>query len=90
MIKVIMLVVYKALDVISVEEDLSLLRLGKEIITKSLIRHLIFVLRDYENIIFVMEDNNMNIPNDYVMALVNKVYLLIEPTYPSVKMAQNA
>ncbi|WP_195617419.1 hypothetical protein [Clostridium paraputrificum] len=80
--------VYKALDVISVEEDLSLLRLGKEIITKSLIRHLIFVLRDYENIIFVMEDNNMNIPNDYVMALVNKVYLLIEPTYPSVKMAQ--
>lgn len=80
--------VYKTLDVVSIEEDLSLLRLGKEKITKSLIRHLIFVLRDYENIIFVMEDNNVNIPTDYIMALVNKVYLLIEPTYPSVKLAQ--
>lgn len=75
--------IQNCMDKIAGLENVMLLRVDS-VVSKSLIKTILFNLRDYENIIFVVDIENENIPINYILALANQVHLILEPTYPSI------
>lgn len=75
--------IQNCMDKIAGLENVMLLRVGS-VVSKSLIKTILFNLRDYENIIFVVDMENENIPINYILALAHQVHLILEPTYPSI------
>lgn len=76
--------IIKCCDLINSESETYLLRI-EEGISKSLLKSLLFNLRDFENIIFCLDMYNKDIPVAFILALSNKVNLAIEPVYASGK-----
>lgn len=79
----------KCVDYIHDNENLNLLRLDIRKVNKKYIKMILFALRDYENIIFVIDNDLSFIPNQYILSIVNEVHLIIEPTIPTVRNSLN-
>lgn len=79
----------KCIDYISGNENLNLLRLDIHKVNKKYIKMILFALRDYENIIFIIDNDLSFIPNQYILSIVNEVHLIVEPTIPTVRNSLN-
>lgn len=79
----------KNLDFIYGNENLQLLRLDTKCLNKKYIKMILFALKDYENIIFVIDDDIELQAYSYILSIVNEVHLIVEPTIPTVRNTLN-
>lgn len=81
--------ILKNFDFIYENDNLQLLRLDTKCLNKKYIKMILFALKDYENIIFVIDDDIEFQAYNYILSIVNEVHLIVEPTIPTVRNTLN-
>lgn len=81
--------IYECLSKIKGFEHLYLVRFNVNNITKKSIKTLMFAARDFDNIIFTLENDLDNLPVKFTLNMCHKVFIISEPLYSSIKITNS-